>query len=199
MREVKSLVKTLVVVPSIHKIDNLLKYYENFSRFGHDTEFVIIDEFPSFQSVRKYNNEIFNQVGVEYSFYGQKERKEWLEERSIEISVIPERCHAETSFGFLIAWEHRDEYDLIIELDDDTYPLSEEGLGWHFLSSLLHTGLKCWVEDLNRLYRSVPALHELEFDPAGFEWIVCNFTPLPRFNYRVGAPRGAHGLEETFP
>jgi len=55
-------------------------------------------------------------------------------------------------------------------IEDDIYLLSEESLGWHFLSSPLHTGLKRWVEDLNRLYRSEPALHELDFDLAGFEW-----------------------------
>ena len=67
----------------------------------------------------------------------------------------------------------------------------------------------------NHLYRNEPALHETDCDPAGFEWIdcgdaessvvslirkaksvssivlaVCNFTPVPRQNYRVGAPRG---------
>ena len=72
-----------------------------------------------------------------------------------------------------------------------------------------------WVEDLNRLYRDEPALHEFDFDPAGFEWVdardaeqsvislfrkargrddlllaVFNFTPVPRHNYRVGVPRG---------
>jgi 1,4-alpha-glucan branching enzyme len=70
------------------------------------------------------------------------------------------------------------------------------------------------VRDLNRLHRTEPALHELDFDPAGFSWIdcsdseqsvvsfvrrgrdgrepiliVCNFTPVPRAGYRIGAPR----------
>jgi 1,4-alpha-glucan branching enzyme len=73
--------------------------------------------------------------------------------------------------------------------------------------------LQRWVKDLNRLYREQGALHELDFDASGFEWvdcndmmhsvvsfirrgrrnddavlIVCNFTPVPRFNYRVGVP-----------
>ena len=76
-------------------------------------------------------------------------------------------------------------------------------------------------KDLNRLYRAEPALYELDFDPAGFEWIDCNdsegstlsllrkgkspadlllvvlnFTPVPRHNYRVGAPRGGFWKEE---
>ncbi|MBI3328521.1 MAG: 1,4-alpha-glucan branching protein GlgB, partial [Nitrospinae bacterium] len=91
----------------------------------------------------------------------------------------------------------------------------EESLDWHLLEYPPHKGLKRWVEDLNRLYRSEPTLHELDCDPAGFEWIdcndsdhsalsfirkgrsapnivliACNFTPMPRYNYRVGIPRG---------
>jgi 1,4-alpha-glucan branching enzyme len=91
----------------------------------------------------------------------------------------------------------------------------EASLDWHLLDLPAHRGVQRWVEDLNRLYRSEPALHELDTDPAGFEWIdandaeasvvsflrkgrstpalvlvVCNFTPVPRPNYLVGAPRG---------
>jgi 1,4-alpha-glucan branching enzyme len=90
----------------------------------------------------------------------------------------------------------------------------EDSLEWHLLDYPPHSGLKRWVEDLNRFYRDQPALHELDFDSAGFEWIdcndvehstislirkahttgdvilaVCNFTPMPLLNYRVGVPR----------
>ena len=90
----------------------------------------------------------------------------------------------------------------------------DESLDWHLLSYQRHANLQRWVADLNRLYRSQPALYELDCDPAGFEWIdgsdvehgvisfirkgkstddillvVCNFTPVTHFNYRVGAPR----------
>ena len=89
----------------------------------------------------------------------------------------------------------------------------ESSLGWHLLDQPLHRGLQRWVQDLNQLYRNEPALHEQDFDPAGFEWIDCNdalqstlgmmrkarsaggvvivvlnFTPVPRHNYRVGVP-----------
>ena len=91
----------------------------------------------------------------------------------------------------------------------------DESLDWHLCQYPPHAGLQRWVGDLNRLYRSEPALHELDTHPSGFEWIdcndapasvvsclrkgrstddlmlvVCNFTPIPRLNYRVGAPRG---------
>jgi len=91
----------------------------------------------------------------------------------------------------------------------------ETSLDWHLLEYPLHAGLQRWVGDLNQTYRREPALHELDFDPSGFEWIdcndsmqstvslmrkgrssrdliimVCNYTPVPRFDYRVGAPEG---------
>jgi 1,4-alpha-glucan branching enzyme len=87
-------------------------------------------------------------------------------------------------------------------------------LDWHLLEQPLHQGLQKWLADVNHLYRSQPALHEADCDPAGFEWIDCNdseqstlamirktkttddrilialnFTPVPRQNYRLGVPR----------
>ncbi|MBI5739767.1 MAG: 1,4-alpha-glucan branching protein GlgB [Nitrospirae bacterium] len=91
----------------------------------------------------------------------------------------------------------------------------EESLEWHALQYHFHQGVKKWVTDLNRFYRNEPALYELDFANGGFEWIdfhnweesvisfirkgkdtediilvVCNFTPVPRLNYRLGVPRG---------
>ncbi len=96
----------------------------------------------------------------------------------------------------------------------------ERSLDWHLLGYAPHQGIQKWVEDLNRTYRNEPALHELDNDPAGFEWIdcsdtdnsvlsflrrgkstddvilvACNFTPVPRTNYRVGSPRGGFWQE----
>jgi len=91
----------------------------------------------------------------------------------------------------------------------------DQSLDWNLLEKPEHGGIQKWIGDLNRSYRSEPALHELDCDPAGFEWIdcrdaessvvsllrkarrddriilvVCNFTPMPRLNYQVGVPRG---------
>lgn len=96
----------------------------------------------------------------------------------------------------------------------------ESGLDWALLDDPFHKGIQCLVIDLNRIYRSEPALHELEFDGKGFEWIDCNdseqssltlvrrgvsdenvliaafnFTPVPRQKYRVGAPMGGFWKE----
>ncbi len=96
----------------------------------------------------------------------------------------------------------------------------EESLDWHLLDYPPHSGLQRLVEDLNRLYTREAALHEVEFDPGGFEWIdcndteqsvitllrkcrssdevivvACNFTPTPRHSYRVGVPYGGFWAE----
>ncbi len=96
----------------------------------------------------------------------------------------------------------------------------DESLDWALLQFDTHRGLQRWVRDLNTLYRGEPALHELDADPAGFEWIdcndsqrsiisfrrmtrrqedtllfVCNFTPEPRPNYRIGVPERGHWNE----
>jgi 1,4-alpha-glucan branching enzyme len=89
----------------------------------------------------------------------------------------------------------------------------EGSLEWHLLDYEHHAGIQRWVNDLNRLYRQEPALHQVDFEPAGFEWIDCNdnensvfsfirhgrasgdllvvvvnFTPVPREDYRIGVP-----------
>lgn len=96
----------------------------------------------------------------------------------------------------------------------------DRSLDWHLLQQPAHAGLQKWVADLNHTYRSYPALHELDCDPAGFEWVdcndvensiisllrkgkspseavlaICNFTPLPRYNYRIGVPFGGFWKE----
>jgi 1,4-alpha-glucan branching enzyme len=95
----------------------------------------------------------------------------------------------------------------------------EASLDWHLLEYPRHAALQRWVEDLNRFYRQEPALFTQDFSPAGFEWIdcndvmqsvitflrqgrdgevilvACNFTPVPRHNYRVGVPKGGFWQE----
>ena len=47
----------------------------------------------------------------------------------------------------------------------------DHSLDWHLLADPGHRGIQSLVRDLNALYRSVPALHQLDCEPAGFEWI----------------------------
>jgi 1,4-alpha-glucan branching enzyme len=91
---------------------------------------------------------------------------------------------------------------------------------WHLLDYPLHAGVQSWLRDLNAVYRSEPALHERDCEASGFEWIdcgdfeqgvvsflregkiandylliACNFTPVPRYNYHIGAPWGGRWQE----
>jgi 1,4-alpha-glucan branching enzyme len=89
----------------------------------------------------------------------------------------------------------------------------DRSLDWHLLGRDLHAGVKRLVRDLNRLYVSVPALHEQDYEPAGFRWLslddrdnsvfalarfgrdgrclicVANFTPVVREHYQLGVPQ----------
>jgi 1,4-alpha-glucan branching enzyme len=87
------------------------------------------------------------------------------------------------------------------------------GLPWWIAKEPPHAGVQHFVRDLNHLYRREPSLHQVDYDPAGFQWIDCNdnensvfsffrrardgndiivvvlnFTPVPRYGYRVGVP-----------
>ena len=97
---------------------------------------------------------------------------------------------------------------------------SDKGeLDWGLLQYDLQRGVQQMTRDLNRLYRDVAALHELDFTQQGFQWIDChdadqsvlsylrsardgssvvvalNFTPVPRENYRIGVPNAGHYRE----
>ncbi|UKL13412.1 1,4-alpha-glucan branching protein GlgB [Dissulfurimicrobium hydrothermale] len=95
----------------------------------------------------------------------------------------------------------------------------ETSLDWHLLQYPPHKGLRKWVMDLNWFLKTTPAIYDLDFEPAGFEWIDCNdsnqsivsfirrarngdmiacvfnFTPVPRHNYVIGVPCGGHWRE----
>ena len=96
----------------------------------------------------------------------------------------------------------------------------DQSLDWHLLDHAPHRGAHRWLQDLNRFYRAEPALFQRDFDVGGFEWVdlhdweqsvvsflrkgdtpdetilvVCNFTPVPHANYRVGVPRGGFWRE----
>jgi 1,4-alpha-glucan branching enzyme len=98
----------------------------------------------------------------------------------------------------------------------------DESLQWHLCQHESHRGLAKAVADLNQLIRREPALHQLDFDGGGFEWIdchnwqdsvlsfvrrgsapgdfvvvCCNFTPVPRHGYRLGMPVGGD-YDEVF-
>jgi 1,4-alpha-glucan branching enzyme len=89
----------------------------------------------------------------------------------------------------------------------------DAGLDWFLLDNAMNRGMQSLLCDLNAAYRTIPALHTKDAEPAGFAWVimddaeqsvyaylrlgregeapalvVCNFTPMPRYLYRVGVP-----------
>lgn len=96
----------------------------------------------------------------------------------------------------------------------------DDVLDWELQELPEHAGIRQWMKELNQLYRTEPALTELDTSPNSFRWIdgsdsensvlcflrcgtdpgsevlvVCNFTPAPRYNYRVGVPQGGFWQE----
>ncbi|MGD9738360.1 MAG: 1,4-alpha-glucan branching protein GlgB [Bauldia sp.] len=88
----------------------------------------------------------------------------------------------------------------------------DHSLDWHLLAETEHRGVQTLIGDLNRAFRELPALHERDCQPDGFQWlvgddaensvvawlrrgdsgapvaVVGNFTPVPRQGYRIGVP-----------
>jgi 1,4-alpha-glucan branching enzyme len=96
----------------------------------------------------------------------------------------------------------------------------DRSLDWHLLERADHGGVQALVRDLNRIYRDEPALWEADSEPAGFRWLEANdaswnvlvfarfsadgarclvsagnFSPVPRYGYRVGLPHGGRWRE----
>jgi 1,4-alpha-glucan branching enzyme len=117
-------------------------------------------------------------------------------------------------FGYM--WTHPGKKLLFMggELAQESEWSHESSLDWASAEAPGNLGVRCWVGDLNRVYREQPALHQRDFDAGGFEWVDCNdaaasvlsflrrgregtapilvignFTPVPRHNYIVGVPR----------
>ncbi|MBS7647352.1 hypothetical protein KEJ24_05905 [Candidatus Bathyarchaeota archaeon] len=106
-----------VVTASINPLENLNVLANNPSSID-EVKILVIDEGD--ENVRRLNEKLLSRVLHEY--YGPKEREKWFKDRFGRsyrkyVKIIPEKCHAEISFGFLKAYEEG--ADVIIELDDD--------------------------------------------------------------------------------
>ncbi|WP_102960181.1 1,4-alpha-glucan branching protein GlgB [Mangrovicella endophytica] len=122
-------------------------------------------------------------------------------------------------FGFM--WSHPGKKLIFMggEFAQEREWAHDFSLDWHLLENEDHKGVQRLVRDLNQLYREIPALHQLDCDPAGFEWVdtsdveqsvisflrkdregrhvlvVSNFTPVPRHDYRIGVPQAGRYVE----
>ena len=96
----------------------------------------------------------------------------------------------------------------------------DAGLDWFLLDNSLNKGMQRFVCDLNAVYRSNPALYSRDSEADCFQWlviddadqsvfaylrtgapgsapvlVVCNFTPMPRYGYRIGVPTSGKWAE----
>jgi 1,4-alpha-glucan branching enzyme len=125
-----------------------------------------------------------------------------------------------TLYGYM--WAHPGKKLLFMggELAEEREWDHDGSLDWHLLESRDHAGMQSLIGDLNRLYRAEPALWEVDFEPAGFQWIepndadgntlafsrhsrdgerivvcVCNLSPVVREAYRLGLPQAGRWIE----
>jgi 1,4-alpha-glucan branching enzyme len=123
-------------------------------------------------------------------------------------------------YGFMFGHPGKKLMFMGCEFAQDTEWNHDASLPWHLLERQPHLGVQNLIRDLNRLYRSTPALHQLDCDANGFEWlvtddanqsvfawlrkgrdpqarcvVVVNFTPETRHNYRIRVPFAGHWRE----
>lgn len=116
-------------------------------------------------------------------------------------------------YGFMFAHPGKKLLFMGAEFGQEREWNHDQSLDWHLLDDARHQGVQQLISDLNRLYRTSKALHELDHDPAGFEWlvtddadrsifawvrkgsngrarcvVVANFTPSVHHNYRLRVP-----------
>ena len=135
------------------------------------------------------------------SLIGRMPGDEWQQFANLRAYFASMFCHPGKKLMFMGAElaQHR-------EWDHDG------SLHWHLLDQAPHRGVQRLVRDLNNLLRAQPALYEVDFSSTGFEWIdwedrdqsvlswlrrdknggfvlcITNFTPVIRYDYRLGVP-----------
>jgi hypothetical protein len=122
--------KPLVIFTSIRDTPNFARYADNFKQHSQDPDILIIDE------ATDHRKSVMQQLGgFTIDFYGMDERAAWFNRHKLSEfkHVIPAQAHNENSFGLLIALE-RGGYDMVVFVDDDTYPASDTAdfLGEHW-------------------------------------------------------------------
>ena len=116
-------------------------------------------------------------------------------------------------YGFMFGHPGKKLMFMGSEFAQDSEWAHDFSLPWHLLAHAEHAGVHALVRDLNTLYRTLPALHAMDCDPNGFEWlvtddasrsvfawlrkgrdtrercvVVVNFTPEVRYDYHVRVP-----------
>ncbi|MFH1846307.1 MAG: alpha amylase C-terminal domain-containing protein [Candidatus Omnitrophota bacterium] len=124
-------------------------------------------------------------------------------------------------FGYMYAHPGKKLVFMGSEFAQDKEWDHETSLDWHLLEHTENQGIQRWIKDLNCFYVRNSFVHELDDNPAGFTWIdkgdweesivsflrkdvsgennmlvICNFTPVPRYGYKIGVPCSGFWEEE---
>lgn len=123
--------KISLIIPSVRLLKHWKSYEDNAinNKFNlNDIEVIIIDEDD--YELREKNDKILE--NVDHRFFGIYERRKWFRDHDIlnYIDLIPEKCHAETSFGLLLKYQENDTNNLIFQ-DDDTAATEDDYFGGH--------------------------------------------------------------------
>lgn len=149
--------KVCMVTASTNELMNIGRFLQCSNAVEeHDVNIIVVDEGD--RLVRRRNERILEEVN--HQFYGPRERQRWFKKRFNSsyrkyLTVIPERCHAETSFGFLASYEEKT--DIIIEIDDDVFPLQKSDLVNAHISNL-EKGDGVTVYSLGKWYNTLENL-----------------------------------------
>jgi hypothetical protein len=141
-----------IVVASINELRNLVAIQND----KHECKVIVVDEGD--ELLREKNKSLLRNLNVD--FYGPRERFDWFKKiasdaSEVYASVIPEKCHAETSFGFLVALE--EDADIIIEIDDDIiFPKEEPLIESHIVNLYSTDGLT--VSSKGKWYNTIENL-----------------------------------------
>jgi len=125
-----------IITASINEVENLKPLN---SAEQENLKVLIIDE--GNVKLRKKNDEYLENIHHEY--FGPRERREWFRSRFGSAygkyeGLVPEKCHAETSFGFLVAYEK--DADVVLELDDDVH-ITEDFVEKHVENLISREGI----------------------------------------------------------
>jgi hypothetical protein len=142
--------KTCVIFCTIRHSKCFEQYANNFKKYGHKPDMIIVDEQGNTRDL------ISNALkGFNVEFYGAKERKEWCDKNKVDPRIVPAKTTDVIGFALLIAYPRK--YDACFFIDDDTFPLEGDYITEHW-KNLTTTKMKVisssnrWVNPHPRRY-----------------------------------------------
>jgi hypothetical protein len=143
--------KDCVVFCTIRSTESFKAYAENFRKYGHNPHVVVVDETGETRELIHKSLEGFN-----VEFYGAEERKRFFELRGFDSETVPAKTTDVIGFSLLVVYPRN--YDMVVFVDDDTYPIQHyDFLGRHWKNLDEHSmkvmdSLHGWVNPHPRMF-----------------------------------------------